>query len=77
MKRRAVAFTVLWLWLLSPGVVRAEGLAFDFHEASRSARLLDRHAPWAHARAGGDRLRAFSPASVTVTNEDLDIPTHT
>ncbi|WP_163991451.1 hypothetical protein [Pyxidicoccus caerfyrddinensis] len=76
MKRRAVAFTLLWLSLLAPGIVRAEGRAFDFSGASRSARLLDRQSPWARGQAGGDRIRALSHSGVTVTTSDEVIPTH-
>jgi hypothetical protein len=76
MKRRAVAFTLLWLSLLAPGVVRAEGRAFDFSGASRSARLLDRPSPWARGPVGGDRIRALSHSGVTVTTSDEVIPTH-
>jgi hypothetical protein len=76
MKRRAIAFTWLWLSLLAPGVVRAEGRAFDFSGASRSARLLDRPSPWVHGQAGGDRIRALSHSGVTVTPSDEVIPTH-
>src|SRR4051794_40240036 len=65
MKRRAVAFTLLWLSLLAPGVVRAEGRAFDFSGASRSARLLDRRSPWVHGQTGGDRIHALSHSGVT------------
>jgi hypothetical protein len=76
MKRRAVAFTWLWLSLLAPGVVRAEGRAFDFSGASRSARLLDRPSPWVHGQAGGDRIRALSHSGGTVTTSEELIPTH-
>ncbi|WP_171817750.1 hypothetical protein [Pyxidicoccus fallax] len=69
--------SLLWLWLLSPGVAKAEGLAFDFSRNSRSARLVGGPVPsvrgWA---AAGQRVRAFTPASVTVTTEDPAIPTH-
>ena len=76
MKRRAVAFTLLWLWFLSPAVVRAESRALDFSSGTRSARLLDRGTPLMRGWAGGNRVRALSSASVTGTEEEPLIPTH-
>ncbi len=79
MMKRTVASTLLCLWLLVPGVVRAESRAFDFSRPARSARLLSTRAPEARRTRGwaeAGRVRAFTPASVTVTTHEVDIPTH-
>ncbi|QSQ21977.1 hypothetical protein JY651_43690 [Pyxidicoccus parkwayensis] len=77
MKRRAVALGLLWLWFLSPAVSRAEGRAFDFSRpAPRSVHLMEPRSPWVRGLSGGDRIRAVSPASVTVTTTDEGIPAH-
>ena len=75
MKRRAAVFFGVWVLLLflTPHVARAEPRPFDFSRAPRSARLLERSAPWARAYLEqGARVRALSHEPEV----EVGIPTH-